>query len=124
MPELFRGEILSLYSQVALVDYVKKNSYPEWQTGEETFVYSPFGIAVATKGDSRIEVIVSTGVTKEYGNLLAEIELSIGKNGILVGNVPAACLTHIDFPEGKAHVQIFTNGIRENATKVVFVLQK
>lgn len=124
MPELFRGEILSLYSQVALFDFERKDSYPEWQTGEESFVYNQFGIAVATKCDTRIEVVVSTDVITEYGNHLAEFELEIGKNGILVGNVPAASLTHIDFPEGKAQVQVFTNGIRENATKVVFVLQK
>ena len=79
MAKLFNGKIFSLYSQVALIDNEVLNSYPEWQTGEESVVYGPYGIAVATKGDFLINVIVSTEIVIGCHQHLVDVEIIVGK---------------------------------------------
>jgi hypothetical protein len=122
MNEIFQGEILSLYSQIGLFDKENKNSYPEWITGEENAIIASRGVAVATKGDSKIKVIVSTDIAQKEKHLLITGTIKIGRKGFIVGNIPAADLYHVDFPAGKVYISVYANGIRNAATKIIFIL--
>jgi hypothetical protein len=55
---LYTGSVYALYAQVALFDAEGGDSYPEWETGTEDAVFGPRGIAVATAGDTEIEIVV------------------------------------------------------------------
>lgn len=116
-----------MYSQIALLDAESDESYPEWQTGEENVVFGSKGIAVATKGDIKVDVAVFKGQLDfdiEPLTLLISHRIQIGNEGILVGNIVAADVLKLDWPEGDIIVSVYANGVREQVTRVVFVLDE
>jgi len=120
---LYTGSVYALYAQVALFDAEGEDSYPEWKTGTEEAVLGPRGIAVATAGDTEIEVVVSSGQENVSGMLCISGEIQVGHGGLVVGNVVAANLVQIPWPSGKTSVDVYTNGIGQEVTRVTFVLE-
>jgi hypothetical protein len=120
---LYTGSVYALHAQVALFDAEGEDSYPEWETGTEDAVLGPRGIAVATAGDTEIEVVVCSDKKNLSGILCISGEISVGNQGLIVGNVVAANLAQIPWPPGKTSVDVYTNGVGEEVTRVAFVLE-
>jgi hypothetical protein len=120
---LFTGRVYALYAQVALLDAEDKNSYPQWQTGDEHAVVGSKGIVVATAPDLEIEVVVKKKEAIEPDGLLCTTgQIEVGKQGLIVGNIVSADFAHLPWPSGKATVDVYVNGLGEQATRVVFAL--
>lgn len=120
---LYSGSVYALYAQVALFDAEGEDSYPEWETGTENAVLGPRGIAVATAGDTEIEVVVCSDKGDHNGIFCISGEILVGNQGLVVGNVVSANLVQIPWPPGKTCVDVYTNGIGEETICVTFVLK-
>ena len=119
---LFSGKVLSLNSQVVLIDAEAKD-YPQWKTGEEMVVFGSHGVCVATANDYQVDIIVSMVKQRVKYALCVSCEIIVGKQGILVGNVPAAALTHIQLQPGRYSIIIYTDGIGSKTKRVYFFIE-
>jgi hypothetical protein len=119
---LYAGSVYALHAQVALLDAEGEDSYPEWKTGTEEAVLGPRGIAVATAGDTEIEIVVCSDKENVSGIPCISGMILVGYRGLLVGNVAAANLVRIPWPPGRTSVDVYTDGIGE-VTRVTFVLE-
>ena len=125
MTEIFKGTFSALYSQIGLYDTEDRNSYPSWETGSELVVFGDKGVAVSTKGDTYISVIVCTEAPRTndlvfYGHG----KIKVGKKGLTVGNELAASTKQINWSEGPALIKIFGNEPLDEATEIIFVINK
>jgi hypothetical protein len=125
MSDKYKFVVFSLYAQIALLDTLDPFSYPEWKTGNEKAVISKHGIAIATAGDSNIEIIIKDCEDVSDENLYPCISsmITIGENGLLVGNIPSGNVNKVSWEAGDIFVKVYTNHIvPSNVTKVVFAL--
>lgn len=121
---LFSGKVLSLYSQVALFDAEDKEAYPQWKTGDEIVVFGLHGVAVVTAGDKQVDVRVFKGMVEPQHSLCVSGEIEIGEQGVLVGNVPAASVTHLSLSSGKYSVVVYTDKVGPETEQVVFCIDR
>jgi len=121
MPKLFEKDILVHYAQVSLIDK-KAADYPQWENGEEKFVYSDTGVAVATDTDREVRVIVSTDPLKNM-YFLGIANINVGIDGLLVGNELSGDAHQIQWRSGKTKVEIFVDNIDKFPEVVEFVLK-
>ena len=127
MHDTYRFVILSLYAQIVLLDAQNSAAYPEWTTGDEKAVYTKNGIAVATAGDSNIEVIIkeNRGVSDENLYPCLSAIITIGEKGLLVGNIPSGNVNSVPWMAGDVLVKVYTNQlVSSNVTIVVFTLSQ
>ncbi|MEN4013075.1 MAG: hypothetical protein ROW48_13650 [Bellilinea sp.] len=124
MEKIFDGNFLTLYSQIGLYDTEDPSSYPSWETGTEALVFSDKGVAVATKGDHLIHVLVFDNPI-ETGTLffLGRGKRRVGNRGLTIGNEIAASSDHLDWNEGLTQVEIYGNSPNGEATEVIYVLK-
>lgn len=121
---LFSGKVFTLYSQVGFVDVESKDTYPQWKTGEEIVVFGLHGVAVATAGDRLIDVLVCKGKIEIQYTLCVSGEILVGNQGVLVGNIPAASVTHLPLASGKYSVVVYTDRLATEAEHVFFCVNK
>lgn len=121
MFKLFDKNILVHYAQVSLVDKNAKD-YPQWETGEEKFVYIDAGVAVATDTDREVRVVVSIDPPKDM-YLLGAVEINIGTDGFLVGNELSRDIHHIKWNSGKTRVEIYVDNKDKLPEIIEFVLK-
>jgi len=125
MVEIVNGSFLALYSQIGLYDTEDRNSYPSWETGSELVVFGDKGVAVSTKGDTYISVIVCTEAPRTSDLVIyGQGRIKVGKKGLTVGNELAASTKQINWSEGPVSIEIFGNGQQDEATEIVFVINK
>jgi hypothetical protein len=84
------------------------------------------GVAVSTQ-DNQVEVRVVKGPEErmeEKGLIhLAKKRISIGPNGLTVGNVLTADLKHIPYPSGIATIDLYVDSLEVGrAKRVLFVI--
>lgn len=123
MAELYGGTHYALYAQVALWDHGDPNSYPEWFTGEEPAVVGERGVAVATAEDADVAVRVLEAEAPA-GSPVAEGTISVGDEGLDVGNLVAADVAHVEWPGGRTGVRVYTDGAPDEVASVTFVLER
>ena len=125
MGELHRKKHLVHYWQVALCDVANKAGYPQGETGDESVLGGRGGVVVTTATDVEVEIVVIDSETKPpegYVNL-ACIEITVGGEGLKVGNETTADTSVVPCPMGRVHVGVFTNNADKRAvTSVVFRL--
>ncbi len=121
MPKLFNKDILVYNAQVSLMD-MKAADYPQWETGEEKFVYSNAGVAVATETDREVRVIVSTDQPKNM-YFLGIANINVGIDGLLVGNELSGDAHHIQWDSGKTKVEVFVDSKDGFPEVVEFILK-
>jgi len=122
MPKIFESKVFALHYQVCLIDKEDHNPYPEWKTGEEQYVFGSKGIAVGL----HVERNVTAAVYKDtYGGAkdkyLGNVQISIGEEGILVGNVEVAETHEIPIPKGEYNIDIYV-AETANSANVDFVI--
>ena len=119
--ELFRNRLAVSYHQVALFDAQTRGAYPQWKTGHETVVVGTHGVAVAVAPD--VEVVVQKGTDAPPGfDLCVSAEITVEAEGVIVGNVPSAVTSNLNWPKGKTTVVIYVNGLNGTASQVYFCL--
>ncbi len=117
---LYKGRLLSIYSQIALIDTEIKDSYPQWKVGKETIVFGTHGVAVVTKPDQMIDAIVFEGADTQDHKYCLSGEVLFGNRGITIGNV--ANKVDIPISSGKYAIVIYTDEIGEKITELFFSL--
>ena len=121
MAKLFDKDILVYNAQVSLVD-TKATDYPQWENGEEKFVYSDAGVAVATDTDKNVRVVVATEASKNM-YFLGIAYINIGADGFLVGNEISGDKHHIQWDSGKTKVEVFVDSKDGFPEVVEFILK-
>lgn len=128
MKQLYRGRHLIHYGQVALWDREDRTSYPlpegpmPWR--------GPKGLVVPALSDAEIDLTVYEAddeptAPTETPSLLVEVEISVGSQGIEVGNVTTAMTAPVPWPAGRARVRAYFAGASPDAaTAVSFVLSR
>jgi len=125
MNKIFYGKFLALYNQIGLYDTEDSNSYPSWETGLELAVFGSKGVAVSAKGDTYVEITIYNDAAKIEDLLFyGKGQIGIGKKGLTVGNEIAASTGHLDWKEGSVLVEVYGNNRQNEASKIVFVLNK
>lgn len=123
MEKIVETDILIQYAQVAIFDAEDPKSYPQWETGEEAFVFSEKGIAVATINMDKVKVIVYIEPINPQGTFLVSKTLNIGSKGIFIGNMPASDLHKIDWRTGATDVSVYVND-PNSVSEIEFVLRQ
>jgi hypothetical protein len=121
MTKLFDKDILVYNAQVSLVD-MKATDYPQWETGEEKFVYSDAGVAVATETDRKVRVAVSTDIPKNM-YFLGVANINVGMDGLRVGNELSGDAHQIQWHSEKTKVEIYVDNIDKFPEVIEFVLK-
>jgi hypothetical protein len=121
MQQIHQKQVFALYAQIALFDAEDQDSYPQWETGTEEVIFGPKGVAVATAGDTYVDVVVYKGQGSPGGRLCGSGEILVGKRGLLVGNVPAADITPLEWSSGKTSISVYVDDLAQ-ATQVMFLL--
>jgi hypothetical protein len=122
MEEIMRANFYALHYQIHLLD-AETNDYPEWITGDENAVMNSSGVAVATVGDTLVEVVIYQGEDSIEGYEYITGMIDVGKKGLLIGNFVAASYQILPWPSGKTFVRVIANAPKDSATQIFFVLQ-
>jgi hypothetical protein len=122
MKELLREKFKAHYYQIGLVDVEGPDAYPLWESGEESAVVGPKGIAVATPSDGYVETIILTGKGSVDGVELASCVIDVGHSGLWVGNETSASSKVFAWPVGKTLVTVYMVNEGQDAVKVIFCL--
>lgn len=120
----FKGEVYSLYAQIALVNkqFDPSLEEPEWMTGDELCVIAPAGVYVATANDTQVLVTVQDDLAGVERYMLADGIVEIGNGGLIVGNIVAADTHELNWSPGATRVRVYANSQTGLATRVNFVL--
>lgn len=125
MKEIFRGKCLALYNQIGIYDTEDNDSYPQWETGLELVVFGAKGVAVSSKGDTYVDIIIYKGKEHIHDLLFyARGKITVGKEGLTVGNEIAGAVFQIDWNEGDVLISVYGDGPKNEATTLVFVLEE
>lgn len=122
MQEIYRGQHSVQYSQIALFDAEDAESYPQFETGEESAVLGEKGVVITTANDTDVEVVVcqeKADSTPDKFHILSG-EIQIGSQGLIVGNETTADTAQVSYPAGKVSVSVYVNA--QNSTEVTSVL--
>jgi hypothetical protein len=132
---LFRAKVRSAHAQVGLWDAEDRDSYPQWESGEEAIVFGAKGVAVAVAPDAEVDVVVLSGppvsephlaaadLPISYPYLIDSGSLQVGNAGLTVGNEVAGDATPVNWPAGRVEVSVYSNfAAPESITAVAFVL--
>jgi hypothetical protein len=124
MEELHRGSVFTLHAQVGLYDLEDPDSYPQWDGRAAPAIIGEKGVAVATAEAIFAEVAVLSGDQDPAGILCISGTISVGHEGLEVGNVPASTLALVSWPAGNTSVRVFVNSEDpREVNSVTFVLQ-
>lgn len=121
MSKILEKEIYVQYAQIALFDVEDRSSYPQWETGEESFVLGEKGIVVATQNDTRVKAIIYCGKEKANGCCIGSGTIQVGNQGLYIGNVVTNDLQEVEWPMGKAKIEIYVNQLAK-ANIIEFII--
>jgi hypothetical protein len=88
--------------QVAVFDPDSPDAYPEWQSGDEDWVATDSGLAIATVTDAELVVEVKildkdvAPPTYEGWEQVVRRRLTMGAGRLAIGNVLAATICHVE----------------------------
>ncbi len=122
---LYDGTIFPFYAQLALLDVesMAEGNYPQFQTGYENVLFGPKGVVVATMPDTDVAVtIYGHKVPMPEMVLVGRGEIEVGDEGLVLGT-PVSQDDYFPWDPGFTTVSVYANAVRENATRVVFVLE-
>ncbi len=124
MMEVYRGRARALYGQIELFDAEDTTSSVQWSSGRESLVFGPKGVAVAAAIDQLIDILVVQDATSPKGVFYGSGEISIGNQGLLIGNFVASTIEKVAWPPGKTKVDIYGDGPVDSARQIIFVLSR
>jgi hypothetical protein len=123
MTALHRKSHATQYMQVSLFAEKVLGAIPDWGSGSELFVAGPYGLNVST-ADADIEIIATESVQdiRDGFHQLGTAEVSIGADGVTVGNGVTGDLTTFQIASGKYSVSIHVDSVAPHAAKQVAFL--
>jgi hypothetical protein len=105
--------VFTAYRQVAIFDAAARESYPEWDAESTTCAIGPHGVAVALAGNNE-DVPVEVHEAYESADVpRCTATIVVGSSGLTVGNVVGDTLAAVQWPAGRALVQVYVDEIAE-----------